>query len=101
MNRIMRALSLTLGAAVLMGGALQAGQHRSEPLEIPFDFTVQGKHLPAGTYRLQRAGSERFAALINLRTGKQVTILRSVGNSGNKSRLTFERQDRSEEHTSE
>ncbi len=93
MNRILKALSLAAGAAAVLGtGALQAAGHRSDPLEIPFAFTVQGKQLPAGTYRLQRADTNRIEALVNVRTGEQVQILRSLGNNGPKIKLMFERQ---------
>ena len=93
MNRFLKALSMTIGAAAMLGtGALQAAGHRSEPLQIPFDFTVQGTQLPAGTYRLQRGVSDRFDALVNVRTGKQVHILRSPGNQSGKVKLVFERQ---------
>ena len=94
MNRIVKALSLTAGVAVMLGsGVLQAAGHRSEPVEIPFDFTVQGKQLPAGTYRLQRGTSDRITALVNVRTGKQVQILRRLGGDGSKSKLVFEHGD--------
>jgi hypothetical protein len=94
MKHIVKALSLTAGVAVMLGtGVLQAAGHRSEPVEIPFDFTVQGQHLPAGTYRLQRGSSDRFAALVNTRTGKQVQVLKSLGSDGSKTKLVFEHND--------
>jgi hypothetical protein len=93
MKRFLQSLSLTAGAAAILGsGVLQAAGHRTEPLEIPFDFVVQGKHLPAGTYRLQRGTAERIDALVNVRTGAQVQVLRSVGGDGHKTKLIFERQ---------
>ena len=42
------------GPRFWVASALQAAGRRSEPVEIPFDFTVHGKQLPAGTYRLQK-----------------------------------------------
>jgi hypothetical protein len=91
MNRFFRALSMTIaGAAILGGGALQAAGRGSDPVEIPFDFKVLGKQLPAGTYRLQKGTSDRFAALVNVRTGRQVQILRSVGSERGKAKLVFE-----------
>jgi hypothetical protein len=93
MNRFVKALSVAIGAAVMLGSsAMQAAGHRSDPVEIPFDFTVQGQQLPAGAYRLQRGASDRVTALVNVRTGKQVQILRSLGNEPGKTRLVFERQ---------
>ena len=93
MNRFFQALSMTIaGAAIVGGAALQAAGHRSEPIEIPFDFSVQGKHLPAGTYRLQKRTSDRFSVLVNLRTGKQIQMLRSLGNETGKAKLVFEHQ---------
>ncbi len=92
MNRFLKALSVTIGAAALLGtGALEAAGRRSEPVEIPFDFSVQGKQLPAGTYRLQRGAGDRIEALVNLRTGQQVQILRSLGGGAGKIKLQFER----------
>jgi hypothetical protein len=87
MNRLFQALSM---AAILGGSALHAAGHRSDPVEIPFDFKVQGKQLPAGTYRLQKGTSDGFSALVNLRTGKQVQILRSAGSGTGKAKLVFE-----------
>ena len=92
MKRYLKALSLTVGTVAMLGtSALQAAGHRSEPLEIPFDFTVAGKHLPAGQYRLQRGATDRFAALVNVHTGKQVQIMRALGSDGKHTRLIFER----------
>ena len=93
MNRFAKALSIaTVAGAMLGASALQAAGRRSEPVEIPFDFSVQGKHLPAGTYRLQRGSSDNFAALVNVQTGARVQILRTRGNSDAKPKLVFERQ---------
>ena len=93
MNRFFQALSMTLAGAAIMGGtALQAAGRRSEPVEIPFDFTVQGRHLPAGTYRVQKGTSDRFSALVNVRTGKPIQLLRSLGNETGKTKLVFERR---------
>jgi hypothetical protein len=93
MKRFFQALSMTIaGAAILGGSALQAAGRRSDPIEIPFAFKVLGKQLPAGTYRLQKGANDRSAALVNLRTGKQVQILRSLGNQPGKSKLVFEHQ---------
>jgi hypothetical protein len=91
MNKFVKTLSVTAVAAAMFGaGALQAAGRRSEPLEIPFDFTVHGKHLPAGEYRLQRGSADAFAALVNVRTGARVQVLRTRGNDGNKPKLVFE-----------
>ena len=90
-NKLLRRLSLTIaGAAILGSSMLQAAGHRSDPVEIPFDFTVQGKQLPAGTYRLQKGTSAGFSALVNLRTGRSVQLLRSAGSDTGKARLVFE-----------
>ena len=92
-NKLLRGLSMTIaGAAILGGSMLQAAGHRSDPVEIPFDFTVLGKQLPAGTYRLQKGTSAGFSALVNLRTGKSVQILRAVGSDTGKAKLVFEHQ---------
>jgi hypothetical protein len=87
MNRFFQALSL---GAILGGATLQAAGHRSDPVEIPFDFKVHGKQLPAGTYRLQYGSTDQFSALVNVQTGKQVQILRSLGSETGKARLVFE-----------
>jgi hypothetical protein len=93
MKRFFQALSMTIaGAAILGGSALQAAGHRSDPVEIPFDFKVQGKQLPSGTYRLQKGTTSGFASLVNVRTGKQVQLLRPLGNDTRKTKLVFEHQ---------
>jgi len=93
MRRLSKALFVMAGSAALLGtSVLQAAGRRSEPVQIPFDFVVQGKQLPAGTYRLQREAGDRIEALVNLRTGQQVQMLRSLGGDGGKVKLQFERQ---------
>ena|SRR5215467_6335101 len=93
MTRFFQALRMTVAAAAILGGsALQGAVRRSEQLEIPFDFKVQGKQLPAGTYRLQQSGTDRFATLVNLRTGKRVQMLGPMGNEHGNIKLVFEHQ---------
>jgi hypothetical protein len=90
MKRFLNAL--TLATAALAGAsALRAATLRSAPVEIPFTFTIGGKQLPAGTYRLQRGTTDNFATLVNLYTGAQVQLLRPVGKTGEKTKLIFER----------
>src|SRR5690348_16140494 len=92
MNRFLKALSMGAGVAAMLGTSAMAATRKSEPIEIPFDFAVRGQHLPAGTYRVQRDGSDRFAALVNVKTGKRVKVMRSAGSESQKTKLVFEHE---------
>jgi len=92
MRKLLQALSLTACAAVIPGtGALQAASRRSEPVQIPFEFKLNNKVLPAGTYRLQRGSTDAFSSLVNLKTGQRVPLLSPLGNETTKTGLVFER----------
>jgi hypothetical protein len=91
MHKFVKTLALTVCAAAILGaGALQAAARRSAPLEIPFAFKVHNKVLPAGTYRIQRGATDGFVTLLNIKTGQQVQILRTLGGETSKTRLVFE-----------
>ena len=46
----LRRLSMSLGLSALLGGSLLLGQSNRATAEIPFDFTINGRVLEAGTY---------------------------------------------------
>jgi hypothetical protein len=89
-NRFWRGCALTLGAAAMLGSSVLQAAHRSEAVEIPFDFKVHRTHLPAGTYRLEHRDAEAFATLVNLKTGEHIELLRPVGKDTGKAKLVFE-----------
>jgi hypothetical protein len=93
MRKFLKALSLTACTAAMLGtGALQAGSRRSEPVQIPFEFKVNNKVLPAGTYRLQRGVNDAFSSLVNIKTGQRIQLLSPIGSETTKTKLVFERE---------
>jgi hypothetical protein len=90
MNRFWKTLSLTLGAAALLGSSVLQAAHRSEPVQIPFDFKVNRAQLPAGSYRLEHRDTDAFDTLVNLQTGARVQLLRPMRNDNGKAKLVFE-----------
>lgn len=66
-------LSLPL-AAGLLGSASTASAQTSLNVNVPFAFTANNQHLPAGQYRVERL-SERFLSIRNLKTASTVTVM--------------------------
>jgi hypothetical protein len=78
-------------AAMVTASALNASTFRTEKIEIPFAFQVSKITMPAGEYRVQQSFGSNIAFLVNVKTGQQVQMLRSVGSRGeNRARLVFE-----------
>lgn len=91
MNRFFRTVTMTAGVAAMLGSAaLNAAMRRSESISIPFDFKVAKTALPAGNYRLEQGVSDAFARLVNVKSGKQVQLLRPFIKAQGKTKLMFE-----------
>ena len=87
-----KALPAAVCLAALLGTGALAASRRTEPVDIPFDFKVNHKLLPAGTYRLQRGPADGFTELVNVKTGERVHLLRPIGSETTKTKLVFERE---------
>jgi hypothetical protein len=86
-SRTFRALALLPCAALILG----ASAIRSDKFEIPFEFKVQHKTLPAGVYEIQQAAGSELAILTNRKTGERVQFVRpSNTHEEGKARLIFE-----------
>ena len=94
-QRTLRAFALLPCAALILGAsAMQASTIKSDKIEIPFEFKVQHKTLPAGQYEVQQAGGSDFAILVNRKTGERVQFLRpSNTHEEGKARLIFENDE--------
>jgi hypothetical protein len=57
--------SLVLASAVLAAAAFTTHTATAETLRVPFDFTVNGKTMPAGEYNVLRDGIASFVHLQN------------------------------------
>jgi hypothetical protein len=91
-QRSIRVSAWLPGAALLLGAlALQASTVQSEKFQIPFEFQVQHKTLPAGQYQVQQATGSDLAFLVNSKTGERIEFLRpSTTREEGKTRLVFE-----------
>lgn len=66
-------LSLSLATGLLCAGA-NASAQASESVHIPFAFSADNQHVPAGTYKVQSL-SNRFLSLRNIKTDKTQILL--------------------------
>ena len=90
-----RAFALLPCAALIPGAsAMQASAVKLDRFEIPFEFKVQHKTLPAGQYEVQQGADSNFAILVNRHTGERVQFLRpSNTRQEGKARLIFENNE--------
>ena len=64
MNRIyIRRLVVSLGAALLAAAAATAGEPDRLVVDVPYDFVVNGKTLPAGKYDVKRVDDSNLRVL--------------------------------------
>jgi hypothetical protein len=66
-------LSLPL-AAGLLGSATNASAQTILDVNVPFAFSANNQHLPAGSYRVQRL-SEYFLSIRNVKTASTVVVM--------------------------
>ena len=94
-QRTLRAFALLPCAALILGAsAMQASAVKSDRFEIPFEFKVQHKTLPAGEYEVRQGADSNFAILVNRHTGERVQVLRSRNtHEEGKARLIFENSE--------
>jgi hypothetical protein len=69
-------LAVTIGLSAVMGSALLiAGAGAKETAEIPFDFQVKDRVLPAGTYSVQPMANSTALVIRNVGTGESIMAL--------------------------
>lgn len=69
-NQLHRIATL-IGLSALLGSALVAA---SSTAEVPFDFQVQDRAMPAGTYTVTKANDHGVINMINLETGESIFV---------------------------
>ncbi|HEY1336904.1 MAG TPA: hypothetical protein VGF59_05310 [Bryobacteraceae bacterium] len=91
LKNMIRVTALALGGLALTATAAYATDYRSENVNIPFDFKVEGKSLPAGVYRTSETFGSGIITLVNTETGQRVTVLRAAARrSPGRVRLVFQ-----------
>jgi hypothetical protein len=61
-------------AAVLVLGISAFGQEKLMKADIPFDFTVENKHMPAGNYELRVSNDLHSVILVDPKTKQEAEI---------------------------
>jgi hypothetical protein len=61
-------------AAALLGSAIPASAQTNLDVNVPFAFTANNQHLPAGSYRVQLV-SDRFLSIRNIKTASTVVVM--------------------------
>jgi hypothetical protein len=85
--------AVAVGLSAVMGSALLIAGAGKETAEIPFDFQIQDRVLPAGTYSVQPMNNLATLVIRNEDTGESVIALAPLGKSGKNGdpRLVFNR----------
>jgi hypothetical protein len=83
---------MSLCLLVLLPASAAFGQKRIRA-EIPFDFYVSGKQLPAGTYRFIRADDNKSVRIIGLNNMSALTMAQPRMYSPASSKLQYARVD--------
>jgi hypothetical protein len=89
--RILVAVALLLGVGV----TAKAEMRELIVVKLPFDSTIEGRALPAGTYTVSRLTNDNSGPLMftNHKSGSSVFVLPTMreSTSGNKPEVSFER----------
>jgi hypothetical protein len=72
MTNFIKAAVLSASAAILMAAPAKT------TTQVPFNFAVNGKVLPAGEYRIEQQPSSVSVFLINKKTGERVRLNRVI-----------------------
>ena len=93
MKNQFRHLAVAIGLSAVLGSALLIAQSNRGIANVPFEFQVQDRALPAGTYTVQEATASGVIMLRNEETGKAINILAPVPMSATSgdSKLVFNR----------
>lgn len=78
-KRLVYALAIAFGVTGLGTiSSLNAAVTRVANVTIPHEFHVSKRVMPGGEYRLEQEAGSSIVTLVNLKTGKQVHLLRST-----------------------
>lgn len=92
MKRQFSRIAMTFGLAAVMGTTLLlAATSGKGTAELPFDFQVQGRVLPAGMYSLTHSNTDGILFIRNEGTGESIAFLAPVRKWGKADdpKLTF------------
>ena len=77
----LRNIAMTIGLTAVLGTAALFAQNASKA-NIPFDFQITGKTVPAGQYIVKLADNQRMLVFQNVATGRSVMTLVMQSKSG-------------------
>jgi hypothetical protein len=81
MKTTLRNIAMTIGLAAVLGSATLFAQTASSA-NIPFDFQITGKTIPAGEYIVKLASDRRMLIFRNVATGNSSMTLAYAYKSG-------------------
>ncbi len=87
-------IAMTVGLAAVMGSTLLlAATSGKGTAEVPFDFQIQGRVLPAGMYSLTHSNTDGILYIRNEGTGENIAFLAPVRkwSKSDDPKLTFNR----------
>jgi hypothetical protein len=90
MKTTLRNIAMTIGLSAVLGTATLLAQTESKA-NIPFDFQITGKTLPAGQYLVKLSQENRMLVFRNIETGHSNMVLAHPNKSGTveEPKLTF------------
>ena len=90
MKTTLRTIAMTIGLTALLGTATLFAQNESKA-NIPFDFQITGKTVPAGQYIVKLATDHQMLVFQNVETGRSSIVLVHPSKSGTleEPKLTF------------
>ena len=80
----LRNIAMTIGLTAVLGTATLFAQNASKA-NIPFDFQITGKTVPAGQYIVRLANDQRMLVFQNEATGHSVMTLVMPSKAGTRS----------------
>ena len=81
MKTTLRNIAMTIGLTAVLGSASLFAQNESKA-NIPFDFQITGKTMPAGQYIVKLASNHQMLAFQNVATGRTSMLLVLQSKSG-------------------
>lgn len=94
MNKRISTIVATFSLIVILTAlGIAAGLGRSVTANIPFEFTVSGKTLPAGKYDVTNGTTQAMLIIRNAVSGKAAAVItqKAEGKMDDKARLAFRR----------
>jgi len=74
MKNQLHRMAAVIGFSALLGSALLGAPYGNSTAEIPFDFQVRDRALPAGTYTVSTAPGNGMLNMTNRETGESIFV---------------------------